>query len=158
MHTLGLGIWGVLPVESFIQIELLGTQFIYIHHSINTYLLWTRRCSKYGRYSNEHNRQRTTLRNLQLKAALLLKCIMSWERQGNSSCGSSVHKRIICSTCVPIGFPASPFLQHLILWVSGKETRTFTRYSRVLDAGDADYIALESPMAQLTNCMPRWFL
>lgn len=63
--------------------------------------------------------------------------------------------RIICSTCVPVGFPASPFLQHLILWGSGKEIRTFTKYPRIPDAGDTDYIAVESPMAQFTNCVPR---
>ena len=29
---------------------------MYVHHSINKYLLSTRHCSKYGRYSSEHNR------------------------------------------------------------------------------------------------------
>ena len=35
MHTLGLGIWGVLPEESFIQIELLGRYSIYVCSSFN---------------------------------------------------------------------------------------------------------------------------
>lgn len=91
-----------------------------------------------------------------LEEVLWLKCIISWERQGEQSLGlfrmRKNHLEHLCNS-------PSTLLQHLILWISRKEIRTPTKYSKLPDAGDTDHTvrntALKFPMAQFTNYMPR---
>ena len=113
MHTLGLGIWGVLPVESFIQIELLGRYSIYICSSFNQQISFVNQ-ALFKVWEIQQWTQQTetqTSWNLQLKEALLLKCILSWERQGEQSLGlfstHENHLQLLCACRFPF-LPVPP--------------------------------------------------